>query len=116
MIWKTCKHGGELVLDCNSCRADPLAAELSAATERNGNLSVELAAMTQERDALRREVALKGRQIRLMAIRCALYCSVSECCPKQPVSGRFDMETCYKCQAEKYQQKATEQAGKVGEV
>lgn len=29
--------------------------ELTAATERNGNLSVELAAITAERDALRRE-------------------------------------------------------------
>ena len=33
------------------------------ATERNGNLSVELAAVTQERDALRREVAAQSRYL-----------------------------------------------------
>jgi len=36
---------------------DEISRELAAATERNGNLSVELAAVTQERDALRRVVA-----------------------------------------------------------
>ncbi len=62
----------------------------------------------QERDAARQEADLLRRQVRVLAIRAATYCTRDEACPRQPVHGKFDRETCYQCRTEWAAQQAKE--------
>lgn len=82
---------------------------LRQANERNGNLNVELAAMTANRDELRREVSEAGDLLKLVAEWMAQDDAVGCDC------GDNEVDACARCRVVNYvSRQAKQQAGKGG--